>query len=106
MIVSQEILPKEPVRVEFDECVSPRAHGVQRIGRLRLPIAGAIRPWATLYRLPDARLCWVVRLWEVHRPVRRCVSTETLRSYAARSRMPSVVRAIDALVERARDGDG
>ncbi|MCI4337518.1 MAG: hypothetical protein L3K17_10120, partial [Thermoplasmata archaeon] len=41
---------------------------VRRIGRVRLPLALAYRPWATLYVLPDGRRWWVIRLWEGGRP--------------------------------------
>jgi hypothetical protein len=85
----------EPVPHAFDEhptagsAVPPVAgsHRVVRIGRLRVPLAGAYRPWATLYRLPDGRELWCLRLWEGGRPVRRAVSNATLISYARRSRL-------------------
>jgi hypothetical protein len=60
---------------------------VVRVGRLRVPIAGAYQPWATLYRLPDGRELWCLRLWEGDRPVRRTVGTPTLLEYARRSRL-------------------
>ncbi|MCI4357559.1 MAG: hypothetical protein L3J95_04225 [Thermoplasmata archaeon] len=62
--------------------VDPTAPGrVERLGRLRLPIAGPYRPWATAYRLPDGRVVWCVRLWSVDRPLLHCLPTSTLRSF-------------------------
>jgi hypothetical protein len=64
---------------------APAPYRVVRVGRLRVPIAGPYRPWATLYRLPDGRELWCLRLWEHGRAERRVVSTATLLSYARRS---------------------
>jgi hypothetical protein len=66
-----------------------------------LPIAGPYRPWARLYRLPDGRLGWTVRLWDTDRADLRWVDTEALRTFAAVNRLPSVRTGIDALLERA-----
>ena len=71
-----------------------------RIGRLRVPLAGAYCPWATLYRLPDGRELWCLRLPEDGRPVRRVVSTATLVSYARRSRLRCLEAEIAALREQ------
>jgi len=57
-------------------------HFVRHIGELRLPLAGPYRPNARLYLFPDGRLLWMVRLWEVDRPVAHLVRTETLRAFA------------------------
>ena len=76
----------------------PASPDVRRVGRLRLPVAGPYRPWATLYRYPDGRTYWVVRLWHIDRPVRRVYTTATLRTWATVQRLPSVLAAIDALL--------
>lgn len=63
------------------------SYRVARIGRLRVPIAGPYQPWATLYRLPDGRELWCLRLWSEGGPVRTVVFTATLLAYARRSRL-------------------
>lgn len=64
---------------------------VRRIGRLRVPLAGAYRPWANLYRLPDSRTIAILRLWEGDRPVRRVVPVDALVRYAERSQLPALL---------------
>jgi len=94
--------PREPVP---DELVLPPTRGrVRRIGEIRLPVAGPYRPRARLYRYPDGRLLWLVRLWETDRVVPHLVSTEILREFARSSRLPRVRAEIDLLVERATYG--
>lgn len=82
------------------ECADPRSPSprVRRVGRLRLPLAGPYRPWATLYRHPEGRTYWVVRLWDVDRPVRRVYTTATLRAWAERQGLATLVAEVDALV--------
>ena len=70
------------------------------IGRLRLPIAGPYAPWATLYELPDGRRLWCVRLWEVDRPVRRCLPTGLLVAFARLNGLDVLRREIEALAAR------
>lgn len=82
-----------------DHPVSPRA--VRRIGRLRVPLGLHHAPWATLYRMPDGRLLWAIRLWEVDRPVRRLVPTATLRRFGAVERLPTFLAEVEALVAAA-----
>lgn len=94
----------EPVPFAFAEHPVP-PEGVRRVGRIRLPLTLHHAPWATLYRLPDGRLLWVVRLWSVDRPVRRAVSTDTLRTYCRVQRLAAVREAVEALVRRAREAD-
>jgi len=65
-------------------------------------MAGPYRPRARLYRYPDGRLLWLVRLWEYDRAVPHLVSTDTLREFARINRLPLVRAEVDALVERAR----
>jgi hypothetical protein len=74
---------------------------VRRVGRVRLPLALNYRPWATLYRLPDGRLLWCVRLWFRDHAEPRCVGTDTLRRFAAVNDLADVRAEVDALVERA-----
>jgi hypothetical protein len=77
---------------------------VRIVGVVRIPLAGPYRPLARLYRFPDGRLLWRLRLWEVDRPVDHLVRPEVLRAYARRSGLPTVVAALDALVDSARSG--
>jgi len=85
----------EPVPYATAENVGPAgtlrpatgSYRIVRVGRLRVPIAGPYQPWATLYRLPDGRELWCLRLWDEGGPVRRVVTTSTLLSYARRSRL-------------------
>jgi len=79
-----------------------RTGKVRKVGELRLPIAGPYCPRARLYRYPDGRLLWLVRLWECDRAVPRLVSTATLREFARVNRLPLVRAEVDALVERTR----
>jgi hypothetical protein len=92
----------EPVRRQ--PVPERRAKGTRWVGRLRLPIAGPYRPWARLYRLPDGRLTWTVRLWEVDRATVRRVDTEVLRAFARANRLTELLDAIEALVRRAEAG--
>jgi len=75
---------------------------VRAIGELRLPLAGPYRPRARLYLLPDGRLEWVVRLWDVDRPVAGTYSTATLRRFARANQLVALEGEIDALVRRAQ----
>ncbi len=93
----------EPLPTRSSELARASRRRVRAIGRLRLPIAGPYRPWATLYRFPDGRLLWLVRLWETDRPVRRLLPTSTLRAFAEINRLSVVRAAIDALVAAARE---
>lgn len=52
------------------------------VGSVRLPLAGPYRPLARLFQLPDGRLLWHVRLWEVDRPVPHLLPTWVLLRYA------------------------
>lgn len=75
---------------------------VQKIGELRLPLAGPYRPRARLYLFPDGRLLWYVRLWELDRVVPHLVRTETLRTFARVNRLPVVEAEVDAIHRRGR----
>jgi len=95
--------PREPVpETTFPE---PGAGRVRKVGELRLPMAGPYCPRARLYRYPDGRLVWLVRLWEYDRAVPHLVATATLREFARINRLPRVRAEVDALVERARSRD-
>ena len=72
----------------------------RKIGRLRLPISLTVRPWATLYELPDGRRFWCVRLWDVDRPVRRCLPTGYLLAFARLNRLDSLRAEIEELARR------
>ena len=94
----------EPIRTRSSENPStPRRRRPVLVGRIRLPLAGPYRPWARLFRLPDGRLVWTVRLWHVDRADRRVVDTATLRRFAAVNGLPALARSIDALVASARE---
>jgi hypothetical protein len=58
-----------------------------------------------LYRLPDGRAVWVVRLWEVDRPYRRVVSTATLLRFAQLNRLPGVAAEIRSILREVFDGE-
>jgi len=95
--------PVEPVpEPSFPE---PPAGRVRKVGEIRLPIAGPYCPRARLYRYPDGRLLWLVRLWEYDRAVPHLVSTATLREFARVNRLPRVRAEVDALVDRATAGE-
>jgi hypothetical protein len=72
----------EPFPLDVAERTSPNHRRVRALGRVRLPLAGPYRPWATLYRMPDGRRLWCVRLWELDGPVTRCFSTGYLVAFA------------------------
>jgi hypothetical protein len=78
------------------------AQGIERLGRLRVPLTLVHRPWAALYRYPDGRLLWCLRLWMGERVVARVVSTSTLRRYARSSRLTALEAEIEELLARAR----
>ena len=84
-----------PEELDTDPCVT-------YVGRVRLPIAGPYRPWARLYRLPDLRLVWVVRLWDQGRAVRRVTSTPVLLEFARLNRLPALASRVRSLNRRGR----
>lgn len=77
---------------------------VAYVGRLRVPIAGPYRPWARLYRLPDRRLVWVVRLWDRDRAVRRVLSTRVLLEFARLNGYHALSSRVRRLDRRGRRG--
>jgi len=79
---------------------------VRRIGRTRLPLTLTHRPWATLYRFPDGRLLWSVRLWEVDGPVRRLFPTGMLLAYARLNRLGFLEAELDRLTRAAGGARG
>ncbi len=99
VVTSPEPVPSQPV----PERSAPR---VRKVGELRLPLAGSYRPRARLYRYPDGRLLWLVRLWEHDRAVPHLVSTAVLHEFARVNRLPRLRAELDALVDRATVGDG
>jgi hypothetical protein len=74
---------------------------VVRIGAVRLSLAGPYCPRARLFRLPDGRLVWHVRLWEYDRVVPHIVGTETVRTFARVNGLPRLLDEIDRLVRTA-----
>lgn len=93
--------PSEPVPRRPHPRISTRP--VRAVGEVRLPIAGPYCPRARLYRYPDGRLLWLVRLWEVDRAVPHLVSTDVLRTFARVNGLAGLRAEVDALVERARE---
>jgi hypothetical protein len=75
------------------------------VGELRLPIAGPYRPRARLYRYPDGRLLWLVRLWEYDHAVPHLVSSAILREFARANGLARLRAEIDALLERGTFGE-
>lgn len=102
---AREPFPDEPVPAPTSATTAhrPRRPRVRPIGRIRLPLAGPYRPWARLYRLPDGRLLWTVRLWNVDRAERHLVPTWTLLDFARANRLPAFAAGVRALVRRARE---
>lgn len=96
-VTSPEPVPSQPL----PERAVPR---VRKVGELRLPIACLYHPRARLYRYPDGRLLWLVRLWECDRAVPRLVSTAVLREFARLNGLAGLRAEVDALVERATVG--
>jgi hypothetical protein len=74
------------------------------MGEVRLPIAGPYRPRARLYAGPDGELRWTVRLWEVDHAEERCVSGDTLRTFARVNGLRELAVEVDSLLERATRG--
>jgi hypothetical protein len=93
----------EPVRAASADHASPTEPLVRRIGRVRVPLSLTRQPWANAYRLPNGTTVWCLRLWQDGRVVRAVVSTATLRGFAVRSGLSSLVVAIDAAAAGARD---
>jgi hypothetical protein len=72
---------------------------VQLVGTVRVPIAGPYRPVARLYRFPDGRLLWHLRLWEVDRAVPHLVPTSVLLGFARQNRLPALALEVRRLVD-------
>jgi hypothetical protein len=56
-----------------------------------------------LFRLPDGRLVWHVRLWEYDRAVPHIVGTPTLIAFARRSGLRTLEREVEELVRTATE---
>jgi hypothetical protein len=78
--------------------MNPRA---RFLGEVRLPLAGPYRPRARLYRMPDGRLWWRLRLWEYDRAVSHVVSSDVLRTFARINGLRALQAELEALVDRA-----
>lgn len=72
----------------------------RRLGSVRLPLAGPYRPLATLFELPDGRRLWCVRLWEIDRPVRRCLTTRYLLAFARLNGFDGLATEIERVAGR------
>lgn len=73
-----------------------------RIARVRVPLTLTVRPWATMYLLPDGRRIWCLRLRECGEVRRRCVPTDRLRRYARESGLDELESAIEEAESIAR----
>lgn len=98
--------PREPVLAEY---LSSREDpslplDVVAVGRMRLPLTLNHRPWITLYRFPDGRLLWTVRLWDGDRPVHRCIGAATLLRFARVNQLWDFENQVEALLLRAVEG--
>ena len=71
-----------------------------RLGRVRLPLAGPYRPWATAYRMPDGRTLWCVRLRQSDRAITHCVPTSTLHAFCRMNRLDALAVEIDRVADR------
>lgn len=92
----------EPSREPFPLAVADHATRVRprRLGSVRLPLAGPYRPLATLYELADGRRLWCVRLWELDRPVRRCLPTGYLLAFARLNGLEGLRKEIERVAGR------
>lgn len=88
----------QPVPASF---AALRRTRLRRLGSVRVPIAGPYRPTAHLIALPDGRLLWWVRLWEVDRAVPHLIPTHRLLRYARASRLVALEREVRTLVRPA-----
>ena len=91
----------EPLPTRSAELLVLGTRRVRLLGRVRVPLAGAYRPWARLYRFPDGRLYWTVRLWESTRAVTHVVPSERLLRYARASGLRTLEAEITTLLQRA-----
>jgi hypothetical protein len=77
-----------------------RSRKPQRVGSVRIPIAGPYHPRATLYRFPDGRLLWTLRLWEEDRVVPRVFASSVLLAFARLNRLPRLEAELNALLSQ------
>ncbi|MGP8072491.1 MAG: hypothetical protein ACLPZM_05115 [Thermoplasmata archaeon] len=90
---SEPVLPK-PVRRRT-------TRRIRYLGEVRLPLTGPYCPRARLFRLPDGRLLWQVRLWEYDRAVPHLVPTDVLRTFARVNGLENLANEVEVLVSRA-----
>ncbi|MGA7923942.1 MAG: hypothetical protein WCA77_08210 [Thermoplasmata archaeon] len=74
------------------------------MGRARLPLTLHHQPWVTLYRFPDGRLLWTIRLWDGDRPVVRCLGSATLLRFARGSQLWDFASEVETLLRNATNG--
>jgi hypothetical protein len=99
------VVPTEPVPEPECELRRSRPRRPRPIARIRVPLTLTVQPWATLYRLPDGRLWWCLRLRDGGTVRTRCLTTERLRAYARLSRLPALERALDEALVASREND-
>ncbi len=94
-----QLLPRQPIPPR-------RARSVRLVGTLRLPLAGPYRPRVRLYRFPDGRLVWHVRLWEFDHAVPHLVPTGVLREFARLNRLAAFAAELEMVLAQARASGG
>jgi hypothetical protein len=100
-----KVVLEEPVPELIDEATNPATPPPRPVARIRVPLTLTVQPWATLYRLPDGRRWWCVRLRDGGLVQTRCVTTDRLRAYARVNRLREMERALDEALTPAEDLD-
>jgi hypothetical protein len=90
-----QVVPTEPVPEPIDVASADPLRRTRALARIRVPLTLTVQPWATLYRTPDGRRWWCIRLPEAGTVRTHCVSTERLRAYARMNRLAEMEHAID-----------
>jgi len=103
--VRPKVVPAEPVPEPYPNAPAPLDRRPAPMARIRVPLTLTVRPWATLYRLPDGRRWWCVRLREDGTVRTRCVSTARLRAYARINGLRAMEEELDAALARLAGGE-
>jgi|HubBroStandDraft_3_1064219.scaffolds.fasta_scaffold55914_2 hypothetical protein len=101
-----KVAQREPVPELTEPNPLPPRCRVRPLARLRVPLTLTVRPWATLYRLPDGRTLWCIRLPAHGVVVTRCVASHQLRTYARINGLAQMEHELDdALAGAGGEGD-